>query len=351
MHLRPHTAQMDDPKVDDPLPPLHTPSHPRTLQTLAEHRLARRLRHPAADRQVIPPVAHVVQVLDVVPQVAVRVPVRLRLTQHQPTAPDRRRRVQDPVDRPRLRPQPPAHLPRPRPCPARVAEQRPGQLVDVLTGMVVVDDPLPLQRLPGTARVPHRLQHPLVILGRVMPRVGDVGQPRQRPRPPRQHVGDQPGQLPRQRPLTRLGHPPQVDRPQPPPGAVVDRERGRGRLAVRVVAADRHEHPVPARGQHRLARPPRRVGLLQPGEHLRPPARRGGAGPSPPTSPRSRRGASRPTRPRRGRASGPPARCSGWSRPPRGPRARPGRAWRRPAASPRRSSSGKIDRSTPWIGW
>ncbi len=54
MHFGPHPAQMDDPEVDDPLTPLDTPRHPRTLQTLAEHRLARRLRHPAADRQMVP---------------------------------------------------------------------------------------------------------------------------------------------------------------------------------------------------------------------------------------------------------------------------------------------------------
>jgi hypothetical protein len=181
---------------------------------------------------MIATVAHVVQMFDVVPQVAVRLPVSLRLTQHQPTAPDRRRRVQDPVDRPRLGLQPTAHLPRPRPRPTRIAEQRLGQLVDVLTGVVVVDDPLPLQGLTGAARVSHRLQHPLVVGGLVMTRVGDVGQSRQRPHPPREHLGDQPRQLLRQRPLARLGHPPQVDRAQPQPAAVVDRECGRGRLAV-----------------------------------------------------------------------------------------------------------------------
>jgi hypothetical protein len=93
MHFRPHTAQIDHPKVDDPLTPLHTPRHPRTLQSLAEYRLARRLRHTAADRQMVPAVDHVVQMLDVIPKVAVRLPVRLGLTQHRPPAPDRRRRV------------------------------------------------------------------------------------------------------------------------------------------------------------------------------------------------------------------------------------------------------------------
>src|SRR3954465_7207951 len=98
MHFGPHSAQPDGPKVHNPLTTLHTPRHPRALQTLAEDRLARRLRHPTADRQMVPAIAHAVPVLDVVPEIAVRVPVRLRLTQHPPTAPDRRRRVQDPGD-------------------------------------------------------------------------------------------------------------------------------------------------------------------------------------------------------------------------------------------------------------
>src|SRR4051794_6832275 len=66
---------MDDPKVDDPLSPLHTPRHPRPLQALAEHRLARRLRHPAADLQFVHPAAYEAQLLFVAPQVAVRLPV------------------------------------------------------------------------------------------------------------------------------------------------------------------------------------------------------------------------------------------------------------------------------------
>lgn len=78
----------------------------------------------------------------------------------------------------------------------------------------------------------------------MMTRVGDVGQPRQRARPLRQHVGDQPRLLIRQHLLPWLGHLPQVHRAQPPAGAIGDRERRRGRLAVGVVAPDRYEYPV-----------------------------------------------------------------------------------------------------------
>jgi hypothetical protein len=57
IHLVPDPAQVDHPQVDDPLTALPLPGHPRLLHPLGEHRLARRLRHPAADRQVIPAVA------------------------------------------------------------------------------------------------------------------------------------------------------------------------------------------------------------------------------------------------------------------------------------------------------
>src|SRR3954463_9350561 len=86
MHLRPHAAQMDDPKVHDPLTSRFAPCHPRTSQPSAEHRLARRLRHSAADRHMVAAILRVIQVPDVIPQGTVRLPVRLGLADHDPTA-------------------------------------------------------------------------------------------------------------------------------------------------------------------------------------------------------------------------------------------------------------------------
>ena len=79
---------MQDPQVHDHLTKLFPPAHPRALQPLREHRLARRPRHPAADRQALTPVAGIIHPPAMAPQVAVRLPeLRLRGPGHGPPPP------------------------------------------------------------------------------------------------------------------------------------------------------------------------------------------------------------------------------------------------------------------------
>ena len=48
------------------------------------------------------------------------------------------------------------------------------QLLHVLTRMVIIAHPSPLQNAPGTARGWHLLQHALVIIAGVIPVIGDL---------------------------------------------------------------------------------------------------------------------------------------------------------------------------------
>src|SRR5512135_1156543 len=103
IHLRPDSAQLDHAQVHDPLTSFQFPGHPRLFQPLREHRLARRLGHPAADREEVVSVLTVIQELNPLPHVVVSVVVPLPLLpHHHPLPPDRRRRVQHPVDPPRF---------------------------------------------------------------------------------------------------------------------------------------------------------------------------------------------------------------------------------------------------------
>src|SRR6266542_4437580 len=73
----PDAAQQRHAQLQDHLPRLPLPAHPRTLETLREHRLARRIGHAAADRQPPPAIARVVHPPRMPPQVAIRLPERL----------------------------------------------------------------------------------------------------------------------------------------------------------------------------------------------------------------------------------------------------------------------------------
>src|SRR5205814_9770457 len=116
-------------------------------------------------------------------------------------------------------------------------------------GMIIIDHPFPLQPPARVTGIVHPLEHPAEILGLVVPPIGDVSQPRRRSGPAPQHLFKQRRDLPRQRPLARLGHPPQVDGPQPLPPPVVHRNRRRGPFPVSPLAADR-EHPSAAPHSH-----------------------------------------------------------------------------------------------------
>src|SRR5712691_4273790 len=78
----PETAQREHAQIQADLPRLPAPTHPRTLETLREHRLTRRLRHAAAQRQATPTIPFVIHPAAVTAQVAIclpkRRPLRLR---------------------------------------------------------------------------------------------------------------------------------------------------------------------------------------------------------------------------------------------------------------------------------
>src|SRR6266849_3227364 len=69
-----NTAQEHHPQIRDDLTRLPVPTHPRTLEALREHRLTRRFRHAAADRQTPTPITVVIHPAAVPTQVAIRLP-------------------------------------------------------------------------------------------------------------------------------------------------------------------------------------------------------------------------------------------------------------------------------------
>ena len=60
MYGIPGTTQPDHPKVQDDLSALFRPRHPRALEPLREHNLARSFGDARADRQVLTPVGLIV---------------------------------------------------------------------------------------------------------------------------------------------------------------------------------------------------------------------------------------------------------------------------------------------------
>src|SRR5665213_2344049 len=94
----------------------------------------------------------------------------------------------------------------------------------------------------------HPPEHLVVISGLLVSRIGDVGQPRQRSCPSPQHLLEQRRQLSRQCLLSRLGHPAQVNRPQPPTPPVVYRNRRRRPFPITCFATNRQHQPVTTNG-------------------------------------------------------------------------------------------------------
>src|SRR3954465_3167648 len=175
MHLLPNSTELNHSQVHNHLPTLQTPRHPRLFQPLAEHRLARRLRHSTTDGEMALPIATIVPMPQPIRQVIVRRLELLPRTVEPTPCPQCRRRMQHPKGAVRLALEPPTHLPRPGmalPCPP---EQLRSHAVDVLADVPVVHHPLPLQELTGTTRVLHQLEHRIEIVGRMMTGVGDVG--------------------------------------------------------------------------------------------------------------------------------------------------------------------------------
>src|SRR5512144_3297208 len=149
MHLLPDPTELNHTQVHNHLPALDTPRHPRLLQPLSEHRLARRLGHSTTDGKMALTVATIVQEPQAIRQVIVRLLELLARTLQSPSLPQRRRRMQHPERTVGLALEPTAHLPRPGMTLSCCTEQLLGHPVDVLAGVPVVHHPLPLQPLTG----------------------------------------------------------------------------------------------------------------------------------------------------------------------------------------------------------
>src|SRR5512133_3261377 len=92
MHLLPDPTELNHTQVHNHLPALDTPRHPRLLQPLSEHRLARRLGHSTTNGKMALTVATIVQEPQAIRQVIVRLLELLARTLQSPSLPQRRRR-------------------------------------------------------------------------------------------------------------------------------------------------------------------------------------------------------------------------------------------------------------------
>src|SRR5262245_45774367 len=103
------------------------------------------------------------------------------------------------------------------------------QLLHVLTRMIIIDYPSPLQSAPGTARVWHLLQHAMVIIAGMVPVIGDIDQAQPVTIDLAENSLEQCGELCRQGALTRFGHVAQIHGPQTLPSPI---RQGTGRRAA-----------------------------------------------------------------------------------------------------------------------
>src|ERR687884_612580 len=94
----PDATQPDHPQVQDDLSALFGPRHPRTLEPLCEHNLARGLCDARADGQVLASVGLVVHPTSALFQIGVGLLIVLVLALQAALVPQRRCRLSDPYD-------------------------------------------------------------------------------------------------------------------------------------------------------------------------------------------------------------------------------------------------------------
>src|SRR5688572_8688128 len=85
-------------------------------------------------------------------------------------------------------------------------EDRVRQLLDILTSMIKIDDPYPLELTPGTARVHHLFEVLVVIGAGVMALIADIDQTQALIINLSENCFEQITELIRDRPLTGFGH-------------------------------------------------------------------------------------------------------------------------------------------------
>ncbi len=103
----------------------------------------------------------------------------------------------------------------------------------------------------------------------MIPRVGDIREPRHRSGPRTQDRLDQGRQLGAHPPLAVLRYERQIHGPQPLPGPVQDRHRGTRRHFVQPAPILAQGDPISSDPEHRLAAPGTAVGLVQQVQQLR----------------------------------------------------------------------------------
>ncbi len=131
-----------------------------------------------------------------------------------------------------------------------LAEQCLRQRRDALAGMIVIDHPLPVQRLPGPWMA-HRPEHVSVIRRFLVPGVRHIAQPRQRAFPTGKDRLDHGGEFVRHRVLSQFRWLSQIHRSQACPATVVDRHGGRRGHLERIAWLHPQRDPVATDGQHR----------------------------------------------------------------------------------------------------
>src|SRR5712692_8173308 len=265
MDRTPDATQPDHTEVQDDVPTLSRPRHPRAFAPLCAHNLAGGLGDARADRKALAPAMAIPHPMRTLFQGGIGLIIALGLTPQAMLTPHSRCRLSHPRDAIGLRFHGLAHLFRPCPTLGRRAKQGIRQLCDGEAGMRVVDDPYPRKVAPGALGIDHLLQHAVVVVTGMVAIIADRDQAQALSVDLAQDVLEQSGQLGRERRLPRLWHLAQIHRADALATAMQYRD-GRGRSFLPFPVAHGHIDAISAHGEGRLKPAVGRPGLMQPAD-------------------------------------------------------------------------------------